>query len=277
MEESDTTCINISNDNQSSLYSTSNKISSNTFPNEFNDFCDKGKTSLNKSSILINNNNQNININNNISIINYDTILLQNNQLKEKIENYEKEIENLKKQNEKYEKEKENLKKQKDELKKENDNLKKYNLDYFNQIENLKKQLTDVNNYSNYSFMKKRSSNTNSYSSIELNEEEKDEIENKKMKNLQKIDDNNIKKSTLSKSFFFNNNTKQEIDSKQIKQEEDDRKKYYRDLSRIEKLNFWKNYKLNKKDFPDEIIVQAFRENNFEPKKAYEFLINKSK
>ena len=76
MEESDTTCINISNDYLSSLYSTSNKISSNTFPNEFNDFCDKGKTSLNKSSILINNNNQNININNNISYINYDTMLL---------------------------------------------------------------------------------------------------------------------------------------------------------------------------------------------------------
>jgi hypothetical protein len=31
---------------------------------------------LNKSSILINNNNQNININNNISYINYDTMLL---------------------------------------------------------------------------------------------------------------------------------------------------------------------------------------------------------
>jgi hypothetical protein len=75
-------------------------------------------------------------------------------------------------------------------------------------------------------------------------------------------------KSNVTKSISKN-------DLKLIKEKEMKKRQLIKDKANINIKNFRKKYKIydiNK--YPDDIIVHAFRENNFDEDKAYQFLIS---
>ena len=215
----------------------------------------------NKQIILKIINNSELNENNNYKNL-YEELQLKYNSIKEENNNLKIENQNLKNENKELKLELNQFKENEIEIKKDNNSISN------NIIENLGLSLT------------KRNSNSSIFLSSCMNDEEINDLNEAKInQSLTEIKKNekNLKikekynlliKSNVTKSISKN-------DLKLIKEKEMKKRQLIKDKANINIKNFRKKYKISDiNKYPDDIIIHAFRENNFDEDKAYQFLIN---